>query len=135
MASSRTQPSPPGRPAKAARTELRRALVKPGRSRKTGAELGPRAARERWLALWTGDYTPVDTFVSEGRRYLIAVKKGVSLPTSGLDERELHVLAGRREGRSLSELARELDISVSSCSRALESALTKLGLKSVTDLM
>jgi DNA-binding CsgD family transcriptional regulator len=89
-----------------------------------------------WQALLDGQYSLVDHFDSDGRRYVLAVRnppEGAKL--RGLTPRERQVAGLIGLGHSLDEIAYQLGItSKSLVSRAQTVVLRKLGLKSRTEL-
>lgn len=116
------------------RESLRRACLVAERS--LGAsedDAGP--ALDAWTALVSGEYSLLDHFDSDGRRYVLAVKNApdVSGP-SALTPRETQVAAYVAMGHPLKYVAYELGLSVASVGKACQSAVTKLGLRSRAEL-
>jgi DNA-binding NarL/FixJ family response regulator len=84
-----------------------------------------------WQALLSGDWSLIDCFDAQGRRYLIAVRSSAE---NALDESERWLLARRARGVGLKVLALELGVSVPTISRRLDRAMKKLGVKNQTEL-
>lgn len=86
---------------------------------------------EHWSALVRGDWTLVDQFDREGRRYLIAEQR----PGRELISRvEWELLEARASGSPLKVIADEVGLSVSAVSRRLRLAMAKLGLRTQSEL-
>lgn len=114
---------------------LRRAATAMERARGRLRRDDPFRALESWRALVDGELSLVDVFENDGRRYLVARRNppdGVGL--GRISEREQRVLGLRVRGHGLKVIAYELGLSSASVSRALQSAMRKLGLRSISDL-
>ena len=93
-------------------------------------------ALEMWRALHDGRWSVVDTFDTDGRRFLIArANEPAAAPAPSLSRREQQVLDLLSLGHSNKLIAYDLGISVSSVATHLRRAATKLRLQSTRDLV
>ena len=96
----------------------------------------PDAALEAWRGLIAGRWSLVDRFESDGRRYVVAHRNE---PTPArmlaLTLRERQVVAHRLAGHSSKVAAYALGVSPAAVSGALRSAMLKLGVRSVPQLV
>jgi DNA-binding CsgD family transcriptional regulator len=93
-------------------------------------------AVEIWRALVRGEWSLVDHFDHDGRRYIVAKKnKLVPHPWHALTERERQVAAYAALGRSNKLIAYELGLSLATVARSLASAATKIGVASRLELI
>ncbi|HEV8548384.1 MAG TPA: LuxR C-terminal-related transcriptional regulator [Polyangiaceae bacterium] len=86
-----------------------------------------------WDQVTGGDLRIVDWYDRDGRRYLVArrVEPGA---VPALTDRQKRALAMRSTGTALKVVAFELGVSLSTVARDVDSAMTRLGLKSQGDL-
>lgn len=122
------------RSAEVDREALRRACVAAERSR-VATEADAKPALDAWTALVSGEYSLLDHFDTDGRRYVLAIKNTpeVSGP-SALTPRETQVAAYVAMGHPLKYVAYELGLSVASVGKACQTAVSKLGLRSRAEL-
>lgn len=120
----------------ATREALRRAAIAVDRERASMIRGGDDdRALQGWKALVDGRWSMVDTFDSDGRRFLVARRNEPGTrPVPLLDERERAVLGYRAAGHSIKLIAYELGRSEAWVSRALKGAMGKLGLRSAAEL-
>lgn len=86
-----------------------------------------------WTEFLDGEWSPVDHFDDDGRRYLIARPRRDRGPLLTLRERQ--VLARRARGEMLESIALDCGISISNVSRTLAAGMKKLGIASHIDLV
>ncbi|MFO0640352.1 MAG: LuxR C-terminal-related transcriptional regulator [Polyangiaceae bacterium] len=92
-------------------------------------------ALDLWKCLFSGEYSVVDRFDTDGKRLFIAKKNApVARGPRALTERERQVLALVSVGHSDKSAAYELGIAEGTVAGHLHSGLKKLGLTSATDL-
>ncbi|GMV14409.1 MAG: hypothetical protein HS104_19770 [Polyangiaceae bacterium] len=105
--------------------ELRRVAFAALCSERAEEELEP------WLSFVRGDWSVVDQFDHDGRRYLIAERRrGQEL----ISRAEWQMLAARARGSPLKVIAVEVGLSVSAVSRRIRQAMQKLGLRTQSEL-
>lgn len=116
---------------RAAREALRDAALRLDRAR---SRRGGGAAHETvalWHALWSGQWTLIDEFDRDGRRYLVAVPNGSALPPGdGLTAREREAAEHAALGHSNKLIAYTLDVSEGTVATLLHRASRKLGVRS-----
>lgn len=101
----------------------------------------PDEALALWRCLVEGTWTLIDTFDSDGRRYVVAHRNersaAASPPSLGrnLTPRELDVLARLAEGYSNKLIAYELGLTLSTVATLLKRAADKLGASSRAELI
>jgi DNA-binding CsgD family transcriptional regulator len=119
-----------------ARAELRSAVMAMERARGRLQKDNPDLALAIWRGLVAGQWSLVDRFESDGRRYLIAHRNvpQVTDPRR-LSARERQVVAYARLGHSNKLIAYELGLAVSSIGTHLARAMAKLGLRTRRDLI
>jgi DNA-binding CsgD family transcriptional regulator len=115
---------------------LRHAAVSIDRARGKMRRRDPDGALEAWRSLVEGEWSLVEVFESDGRRFMVARRNAPDAPrTPLLDHRERTVLGLRARAHGVKLIAYELGVSPSSVSRALSTASTKLGLQSMADIV
>lgn len=103
-----------------------------GRLRKTDAD----AALTSWEALLRGEYSVVDRFESDQRRYVVAFSNGPDLSDPrGLTSAEGAVAAWAARGHSQKLIAYELGLAPGTVSALLSRAYAKLGVRSRPELI
>lgn len=96
----------------------------------------PAAALAAWRALTAGEWTVLDQFDEDGRRYYIARPNAAVGPTLGdLSERELQVAHALALGHSNKLIAYELGLHPSTVSQHIASAARKLGVSNRIELV
>jgi DNA-binding CsgD family transcriptional regulator len=118
---------------RSAREALRRAAlaIDRARSKARGRE---EEALELWKGLVAGRWSLVERFDHDGRRYLVAHKNEPNVKDPrALTARERHVLAYLAAGDSLKLTAYTLGLSITSIFRHRQSAIRKLGLRSIAE--
>jgi DNA-binding CsgD family transcriptional regulator len=115
---------------------LRHAAVSIDRARGRMRRRDPDGALEAWRSLIEGEWSLVEVFESDGRRFMVARRNAPDAPrTPLLDDRERTVLGLRARAHGVKLIAYELGVSPSSVSRALSTASNKLGLQSMADIL
>jgi DNA-binding CsgD family transcriptional regulator len=92
---------------------------------------------DAWQALSEGAWSQVDTFESNGRRFLVARRNAEHVRTRSdntLSPLETHALTLRGHGASYKVIAAELHVSVASAHRILRSGLRKLGISNESEV-
>ena len=115
---------------------LRIAAVAIDRARARTRREDPNAALEAWRARVHGEWSLVDSFDSDNRRFLVARRNPVhqaNLPSLSRREREVLGLRARLHGVKL--IAYELGVSPATVSRELRTGMRKLGMKRTIDLV
>jgi hypothetical protein len=95
-------------------------------------ESGEVSVEDVWRDLTLARWAVVDAFDVGGRRYLIARRAEGGDPA--LDTFDRIILARRAAGTALKVIASELGFSISTIGRRLQSAMGRLGLRSVAEL-
>jgi DNA-binding CsgD family transcriptional regulator len=122
--------------ARGASMALQRAAVAIDRARARMRREDPEGALGAWHALVEGEWSLVETFERDGRRYLVAHRNPPHAPRAArLTDRERHVLGLRARMHDIKVIAYELGVSQASVSRALTKGMRKLGFSSITELM
>lgn len=123
----------------AAREDLARATRAIDRARGKLRRVDPQEALSLWRCLVDGTWTLVDTFDSDGKRYVVAYRnERVSRPATlgaKLTDRELDVLARLAEGYGNKLIAYELGLAPSTVGTLLKRAAAKLGARSRAELV
>jgi DNA-binding CsgD family transcriptional regulator len=92
-------------------------------------------AREAWRALVSGRWSLVESFESDGRRYLLARENPPDkVRDAALTALEMHALLLRAGGASYKWMAYELEISTAATHRLVQSGLKKLGIRNEHEL-
>jgi DNA-binding CsgD family transcriptional regulator len=110
---------------------LRQAAISIDRARARMRREDPEGALDAWRSLVEGEWSLIETFESDGRRFMVARRNAPDAPRAPLlSRRERQVLGfyGRAHGVKL--IAYEMGLSAASVSRALRSAKEKLGIAS-----
>jgi DNA-binding CsgD family transcriptional regulator len=120
----------------AALQSLRTRTVAIDRARGRQRRSDPDAGLEAWQGLVSGRWSLVDQFESDGRRYVVAHRNS-PLPRRvlALTLRERQVVAHRVAGHASKVAAYALGISPATVSGALRSAMLKLGVRNVQQLL
>lgn len=119
----------------AARDALRRAVRAVDRARSELRSRDADEALELWQGLVSGQWTLVDHFDSDGRRFVVAVRNVPETRASrGLSDLERCVLGYVALGHSYKLVAYELGISVSTVSAAVSGICKKLGVAGRVEL-
>ncbi|MDQ3033769.1 MAG: helix-turn-helix transcriptional regulator, partial [Myxococcota bacterium] len=119
----------------AAREALRQAAIDIDRARTSNVR-GTDEALELWRALHLGRWSVLDTFDTDGRRFLVARENAPAAdPAPSLSRREQQVLDLLALGHSNKVIAYDLGISVSSVATHLRRAATKLGVVGTRELI
>jgi DNA-binding CsgD family transcriptional regulator len=114
---------------------LKQAAVSIDRARARMRREDPEGALEAWRSLVEGQWSLVESFESDGRRYLLARRNATDAPVAPLlTERERSVLSLRARLHGVKLIAYELGVSQASVSRAMQSGMKKLGVGSVGEL-
>jgi DNA-binding CsgD family transcriptional regulator len=122
--------------ASAALQSLRTRTLAVDRARGRQRRADPDAALEAWRGLVAGRWSLVDRFESDGRRYVVAHRnEPVPARLLALTLRERQVVAHRVAGHSSKVAAYALGVSPAAVSGALRSAMLKLGVRSVPQLL
>jgi DNA-binding CsgD family transcriptional regulator len=117
------------------RAALARATAAVDRARGPLRHRDPDEALEIWRALVAGEWSLVEHFDSDGRRFLIAHRNATAgRDARGLTKREQQVLAHADLGHSNKMIAYELGLSTSTVAGHLSRAREKLKLASATAL-
>lgn len=95
----------------------------------------PTCTPEAWRALVDGEWSVVEIFDSDGRRFMIA-RRNPPAPFHAplLTERERCVLGLRARALGIKQIAYELALSESTVSRILSTGMRKLGLSTASEL-
>jgi DNA-binding CsgD family transcriptional regulator len=118
-----------------ARTGLRTAARHIDKARGKLRREDPEAALSLWNVLVKGEWSLVDHFESDGRRYLVARENQPHLAQPrALTPPERHVLSSTALGHSLKLIAYELGLSPSTVSALRTRAMRKMGLRSLFDV-
>lgn len=115
---------------------VREAAVRMDRARGKLRRDDPREALKIWWALLRGQWSMVEWFDTDQRRYILAVPNAPRvLDPRGLTKRESQVVAYAALGESHKLIAYRLGISPSRTSSVLGSAMRKLGVKTQAQLV
>ena len=115
---------------------LRDAAVKVDRARGRLRKSDPEESLTTWWALLQGRWSLVDWFDTDGRRYVLAHPNPPNIgDPRGLTEREAQVVTYAALGESQKMLSYRIGMSNSTVSRALDSAMHKLGVKTQAQLV
>jgi DNA-binding NarL/FixJ family response regulator len=118
-----------------AREALRRAVLSIDRSRGALRRRDPERAVAIWQALVAGQWSLVDHFDSDGRRFVVAHRNDARVPDArGLTLRERQVIAYAALGHSNKVIAYELGLAASTVASHLAHARAKLRLPSFAAL-
>ncbi len=120
-----------------AQEELREAARRIDKARADGRhETNTDAALAQWWALVSGQWSMVDWFDTDDRRYVLALRNPPAVPNPrGLNEQERSVAAFAALGDSHKLIAYRLGLSRSRVSHLLSSAMRKLGVKTQAQLV
>jgi DNA-binding CsgD family transcriptional regulator len=88
-----------------------------------------------WPALLDGTWSLLDTFTADHARHVVACRNPASASLRALSSQERTILELALSGRSGKWIAYELVVSESGVTRALRSALTKIGAAHMSDLL
>jgi DNA-binding CsgD family transcriptional regulator len=114
---------------------LRDAVKAFDRARSRERRIDPDTALEAWRALVSGRWSLVETFESDGRRYLVARRNPPgAMPGQALGRLEAHALVLRAQGASYKLAAYELDISAATAHRLVRAGMRKLGVSHESEL-
>ncbi len=107
------------------------------RARGSARRTDPPAALEAWKALVSGQWSLLDHFDHDGKRYIVAVRNEPGLPehASDLSPREAQVVAYAAQGHGNKLIAYELGIAPSTVAMHLSTAALKLGARSRVELI
>lgn len=95
-----------------------------------------RNALHVWQGLVNGEWSLVDAFDNDGRRFLVARRNAHNrVESSALSHRERRVLALRARVFGVKTIAYELGVSTATVSRDLRTAMRKLGVTHSMDLV
>ncbi|MGB5809229.1 MAG: helix-turn-helix transcriptional regulator [Polyangiales bacterium] len=115
---------------------MREAAVRIDRARGRLRRDDPDEALEIWWALLRGQWSMVEWFDTDERRYILAIPNAPTVPDPrGLTQRESQVVAHAVLGESHKLIAYRLGISRPTASNALRSAMRKLGVKTQAELV
>jgi DNA-binding CsgD family transcriptional regulator len=119
-----------------ARDRLREAVLLRDRARTRKTRKEPDRALAMWTGLVCGRWSLVDRFERDGRRYVVA-RRNTPDPASplALSLRERQVLGHLMQGDSLKMTVYALGLSPATVSEAARTAMLKLGVRSVAELV
>jgi DNA-binding CsgD family transcriptional regulator len=121
---------------KSARESLREAVKRIDRARSKLRRKDPSEALETWRGLVDGRWSLVDTFDSDGRRYVVARGNSPDAPDPrALSAQERQVVGFAALGHANKEIAYALGIAASTVATHLTNAQRKLGASSRVDLV
>jgi DNA-binding CsgD family transcriptional regulator len=112
------------------REQLRRAAQDVDRARTRRGRRDPHAALELWRGLFSGRWSLVDHFDSDGKRFLLALRNDPDAPGPALPLRQRQVLFYVATGWSNKEVGYALGISDTTVAAHLSRALIALGIQS-----
>jgi DNA-binding CsgD family transcriptional regulator len=119
-----------------ARERLRDAAVRLDRARGSLRKSDPEKSLEAWWALLHGRWSLVDWFDIDGRRFVLAHPNPPNVgDPRGLTQREAQVVAFAALGESQKLIRYRIGVSESLVSRALASAMHKLGVTTQAQLV
>lgn len=122
--------------APSSRAALRAMAVSMDRARGSLRRSDPEAAVAIWRALIDGQWTLLDHFDSDGRRYLVARRNQADLRApAALSLRERQILGYAALGHSVKLIGYELGLSGPTVSTHLASAMSKLGIRTRAQLV
>ena len=114
---------------------LREAAIRVDRARGRLRKNDPEESLEVWWALLNGRWSFVDWFDTDGRRFVLAHPNAPNVgDPRGLTEREAQVVAFAALGETGKLISYRIGVSVTMVSRALRSAMHKLGVKTQAQL-
>jgi DNA-binding CsgD family transcriptional regulator len=118
-----------------AREQLRAAVVARDKARTRAVRSSPDEALALWRGLVSGQWSLLDRFESDGRRYVVA-RRNEPVPTNpmALTLRERQILGHLLQGDALKVAAYALGIDVSTVSATAKTLLLKLGVRDVSEL-
>ncbi len=117
------------------RSRLRDAALSIARAKRESAE-APTSGLAFWTAMVAGQWTLVERTDSDGKRFLIARRNAPGTHRHpALSARERSVLERASYGSSLRFIAYELGLAESTVSETLNRAMTKLGIRSRSELI
>jgi DNA-binding CsgD family transcriptional regulator len=117
------------------REALRRAAVAFEHARTQAARRDVDEALRLFRALVSGEWSLVDAFDTDGRRFLVAQKNAPKVPNIGaLSAVETQVACYVALGHPLKHVAYELGLPLSTIARHASNAVKKLGLRAPTEL-
>lgn len=112
----------------ACREALRAAALRRDRARTRTGQADPALALREWRALVAGRWSLLDSFESDGRRYLVARRNDPRLGfPRALSERERQIAAYAARGHSNKFIAYALGLAPSTVSSHLTAAMRRLG--------
>jgi DNA-binding CsgD family transcriptional regulator len=119
-----------------AREALKRHAIAVDRARGRLRKRDPAAAMDLWQGLCAGEWSLVERFESDGRRYYVARANGPDVPgPPPLTARERQVAALAVMGRPNKLIGYSLGLSPGSVSTHLRAAATKLGVRTRVELV
>lgn len=114
---------------------LREAVAAVDRARSPAGQDDPAQALELWAGLFAGEYSFVDRFDTDGRRFLVARRNAPDLADDrALTRRERHAVVALLQCQTQSLAAYALGLSPSTLRTHLLRAMRKLGVKSLEGL-
>lgn len=114
---------------------LREAVAAVDRARSLACQDDPTQALELWAGLFAGEYSFVDRFDTDGRRFLVAKRNAPELADDrALTRRERHAVVALLQCQTQSLAAYALGLSLSTLRTHLLRAMRKLGVKSLDGL-
>ncbi len=117
-----------------AREELRQAVLGVERARSLAVRRDPQEATMAWRGLTSARWSLVDHFESDGRRFIVAYRNDVVVPSRGaLSGRELQVMGFAALGRTNKEIAYELGLSLATVRVLMHRCALKLGVRHRAD--
>ena len=118
-----------------AREALRRRAQEIDRARTAHGRSDPAEALRAWQGLVSGRWSLIDSYDSDGRRYLVARRNDPDVAmTRPLSRRERQVLAYVSMGYSNKQIAYTLGLAPSTVSSHLRSAMRRVGAKTIAML-
>lgn len=121
---------------KEARESLRDAAKAVDRARSSLRNRDQNAALELWPGLFSGRWSLIDRFESDGRRYLVAIPNGPNAPPIlRLTERERQIVGYAALGHTNKMIRYDLGLTDSAVSQTLRRAMLKLSVRHRSDLI
>lgn len=115
---------------------LREAAIQVDKARSTLRHENPNEAMTIWQGLIAGRWSLVDSFDSDGRRFVVAVPNAPGAEDArGLTAREQQVIEYAGRGESSKVISYELGVSRQRISMLLTSAMRKLGVRTQAELV